>query len=131
LRDGILELFDEWGSIDFQPADINLGLHFCNVVLDGVKESDLFIKGLKAWFFSTDANENLFSHPVESLILFFFSVIVNLCMLNLPWINASIKEGLEAFRKSFLPQKLFVLICCNEVSSSLFDVSEIISNYLY
>jgi hypothetical protein len=61
-----------------------------------------------------DTTKNLSSHPSESVIDFFFTIVIDLDVFFLSWIISSLQEGLETIGKSFFPEELLVLVLSNE-----------------
>jgi hypothetical protein len=81
---------------------------------------------IKRWLLGLDTVKDLFSHPFECLIFFLFTIIIDLDMLFLSWINTSFKELLEIFFKSLLPKERFIAVRCKELVGSIKDFLELL-----
>jgi len=64
----------------------------------------------KRWLLSFNASKDLFCHPLEGFIFFFFTILVDFDMLLLSWISSSVKEGFKVLLKRLLPEERFVTV---------------------
>lgn len=100
--------------MDSKPSNVDDCFHSCDIMLDAIQESDLFIEGLEAWLFGLDSYEDLGSHPSEGGVFNFLAVVVVVDMLLLSWIFTGIQEVLEALSQSLLPKEVHVLVLVDE-----------------
>ena len=95
IGDCVLELFDKRSSINSQPSDVNCLLECIDVISGSVQSGNLFIENLKSWSSSRNTAKNFDCHPSESLIDFFFSIIIDVDVSLFFWIISCVQEVLE------------------------------------
>ena len=127
---GVLEFLDKWSGVDSQPSNIYGLLQLVNVISGSVQGSDSLVENFKGWFLGLDSTKNLVSHPFESLIDLFFSIIADFDLSLLSWVITSHQEGLEALSKSLFPEELFVLVLVNEFCGSKLNLVEVVGEGL-
>jgi hypothetical protein len=74
-------------------------------VLDTSEHGDLFVENFKRWLLGLNSIQDLFRHPFECLIFLFFSILVDLDMLLLSWVNTGVEESFEIFLEGLLPKE--------------------------
>jgi len=95
ISNGVLELFDKRSSVNSQPSDINCLLKCVNIISGSVQRGNGLIENLKTWSSSGNTTKNFDSHLAESLIDFFFSIIIDIDVLLFSWIFSCVQEVLE------------------------------------
>jgi hypothetical protein len=91
---------------------------------------DFVIEKIKAWFFSLDSCKNLISHPLESLILFLLTILIDLSVDFLARIFTLVKEGSKILLKGFSPQEFKILVLMDKMLCGIFNLIQIICQYL-
>ena len=126
ISNGVLELFDKRSSVNSQPSNINCLLKCVDIISGSVQRGNGLIENLKTWSSSGNTTKNFDSHLAESLIDFFFSIIIDIDVLLFSWIFSCVQEVLETLWKSFFPEELFVFVLINEFFGGILNVNEVL-----
>lgn len=100
------------------------------MLLDAVKVRNFLIEEVKVWLLGLDASKDLVGHPLEGLIFFLLTVLVDLHVNLFARIVTLLDESGEIFSKGLLPEELEILVLVNKVTGGILNLSQVVGHDL-